>query len=269
MFPAVTVKLDKAFAKAQVDNNTNVLAQLHGIHGQAVGLQVMADIQHAIGHFDNHPIFTLMDTHIESCPASGYSEMLHDVRQCFSQLQLKANRSYSVHTKEARVVFPHQYDFGESVDKIINIVKFLKMLHLPNKTSLDFKLWADFHIKADLIHFELQDDPFEVRLSDSHELMCDECHQSLERQRLLEEKVIELKQSFGEIASGVMVKELYASGQRTNADMYIARSKNCCGIRTSLITFTFHSTEIAALADPTLTGLDAVTNHMKRVDPDR
>jgi hypothetical protein len=268
MFPAVTVKLDKAFAKAQVDNNTNVLAQLHGIHGQAVGLQVMADIQHAIGHFDNHPIFTLMDTHIESCPASGYSEMLHDVRQCFSQLQLKANRSYSVHTKEARVVFPHQYDFGESVDKIINIVKFLKMLHLPNKTSLDFKLWADFHIKADLIHFELQDDPFEVRLSDSHELMCDECHQSLERQRLLEEKVIELKQSFGEIASGVMVKELYASGQRTNADMYIARSKNCCGIRTSLITFTFHSTEIAALADPTLTGLDAVTNHMKRVDPD-
>lgn len=77
--------------------------------------------------------------------------------------------------------------------------------------------------------------------------MCDEYQQSLERQKLLEEKLTELKKSRGELTTGkkdgdwcvclfvmrwhlvcfpgVNVDEMYASLQRTNAEMYIARSQ--------------------------------------------
>ena len=35
-----------------------VSVELHSIHGQVAGMRVTADIQNAVGHFDNHPIFT-------------------------------------------------------------------------------------------------------------------------------------------------------------------------------------------------------------------
>ncbi|KAM7249179.1 hypothetical protein ACFE04_019787 [Oxalis oulophora] len=83
---------------------------------------------------------------------------------------------------------------------------------------------SDILLKVKEIIFEMSDDPFEVSLRDNYELLVDEHQESINRQKLLDEKLNALFKD-RLILPAAKVDELYASLRKINAQVYIQRSQ--------------------------------------------
>ncbi|XP_022101959.1 protein KIAA0100-like isoform X3 [Acanthaster planci] len=220
--------------------------------------------------FEGHPVFVIKSACIEKLVNS--QQLLED-RKSFDSLTTPTNRAWGVYGKSVNMEFPYSYDFASNYDEIINLIKWLKSLHMHKKDrSIEEPLYADVLVRVQTFVLKLHDDPFEVKLGDNYQLMKDERLESERRRELMDNKVAELRQTHGELLSGrktKRVEELYISLERKNMDIYIKRSQrlysNSPGPQ-ALLTLTLTGAEISALADPSMNGTTNIVRLMREID---
>ncbi|XP_033627571.1 protein KIAA0100-like isoform X2 [Asterias rubens] len=233
---------------------------------QGSGLLKVTSPEVIIG-FDGHPIFIIKSVCIEKLVDNG--QLLED-RRSFDTLTSITNRAWGLYGRSVNVEFPYNYDFASNYDEIINLIKWLKQLHMPKKDrSIDEPLYADILLRIQTLVVKLHDDPFEVKLGDNYQLMKDERLESERRREILDNKVAELRQTHGELLSAKRVEELYIALERKNMDIYIKRSQrlysNSPGPQ-PLMTLTVTGAEISALADPSMNGTKNIVKLMRDID---
>ncbi|XP_077995172.1 bridge-like lipid transfer protein family member 2 [Glandiceps talaboti] len=216
-------------------------------------------------HFDEHQVIVIE----EPCFKKLYNnDNIERDRQSFENLQTKSNTGWGIFFKSLDVTFPYQYDFAANYNQIINIFKWLKVVHKKTKSG---KLSSDLLVQIKSVVFKLLDSPFEVKLGDNYELMRDEHRESERRKELLDSKVAELKQAHGELIPAKKIDELYDSLDRKSVDIYMKRSKQLyktSPIRQTLLTWTINGLEFTAICDESLHGKENIIKQLKDIDND-
>ncbi|XP_072163323.1 bridge-like lipid transfer protein family member 2 [Diadema setosum] len=214
--------------------------------------------------FDDRPVITVQAACVEKLVDSP---QLLDDRMSFADLSSK-NRAWGIFMRSLDITFPHQYDFADNYTEIINIRKWLKMLHQKKRVGEE-KLYADILIRAQVFKMQIDDDPFEVKLGVNYELMKDEHAESERRRELLDKKVEDLKRSHGQLLPAKKIEELYISLEKKCIEIFQTRSKSLYAstpMRQALVTFTLTGLEISALADESMNGRTNILRHMRGID---
>ncbi|UYV61491.1 KIAA0100 [Cordylochernes scorpioides] len=215
--------------------------------------------------FNGHVIFDLQQVKV-SCSEENEEGIVY--RTGFKELELKQNKTWSLAFENVKITFPYQFNFAEAfTEKTISIVKWLKILHNVKKSS---SLPSDLIIKAKSLTLQLSDDPFEVKLRDNYVLLRDEYHESLERKKMLDEKVDKLRVTHLLLPTAKL-DELYSSLLYKNSEIYIQRSQQLyqnSPPRDILSLWTLDHLEIVVLADPSIHGTEKVIQTMKEIDTD-
>ncbi|XP_011503485.1 PREDICTED: UPF0378 protein KIAA0100 [Ceratosolen solmsi marchali] len=191
-------------------------------------------------------------------------------RQNAEGFELEWNETWAISIDLVKVCFPYEHQFAKAIqNELFSIRKWLKEIHSFDKKQ-EKTLPCDLVMKIKEWVFEVNDDPFEVRLRDNYELLEDEYKESLKRQAMLDAKVQELCRAHLLLPQG-KVEELYASLNKKNAEIYVQRWKQmqrAGPARTRLIAWTMLDLEIIALVDPSIYGLEHATRTLQEMDPE-
>ncbi|XP_020627121.1 protein KIAA0100-like isoform X2 [Orbicella faveolata] len=194
------------------------------------------------------------------------------VRQQFKQLETLSNTTWIVQVEMLQVHFPFQYNFAASRDELVNVFKMLKSLHRkPKDESYKEPLPADLWIHLENIAFQMEDDPFEVKLRDNYALLLDEMEQWNERQQLLAAKLDEIRKRPGNLLTVKKEEELKRSLEEKNSQIYIRRSQTLyeqTPMRTALLTWEFKSLDLIVLADESYHDQEKAVEVMKQLNSD-
>nr|XP_054749338.1 bridge-like lipid transfer protein family member 2 isoform X1 [Lytechinus pictus] len=215
--------------------------------------------------FDDHHLFVVQAACIEKLVE--HPQLLED-RLSFSHLQSPTNRAWGIFMRSLDIEFPYQYDFADNYTEIINIRKWLKLLHQKKRVGEE-KLYADILIRSQVIKMQMNEDPFEVKLGDNYELIKDERAESEHRRELLDNKVEGLKRNHGQFLPAKKIEELYISLEKKNIEIFLKRSQRLYASTTQrkvLMTLTLTGVEISALADESMNGRENILRHMKEID---
>ncbi|XP_028400324.1 protein KIAA0100-like [Dendronephthya gigantea] len=190
------------------------------------------------------------------------------VRNTVDAFESSTNKLWILDADEICILFPYRFNFGKSLDKLLIVNKLLKQLYRKPRTGLKDPLYADMWIKLKSLSFEIEDDPFEVKLGKNYELLCDEALQWTERERLLEERISEKRKNPGNMLSDKKVEGLYYSLSEKKSKIYIERSVKLYEVdkRTRLCCWEFTDVNLMILADESMNGEEKVVPLMKQID---
>lgn len=217
--------------------------------------------------FDDHAVFNVEGLMVGTLLAS----QIQREREVFKGLD-PYNNAWTVELKKLIVEFPYNYNFSACFEEVVNIFKWLKLVHkIPKKefTSTS-KLPPDLKIKVQEFSVHLCDDPFEEKLRDNYELLRDEWAENEKRRFVLDQKILDIRKAYV-LLPGNSIEDLYTSLAKKSAEIYIQRSKQLyckAPIRSKLFTWQIENLEIVALSDLSYHGKKAVVNHMQQVDSD-
>ncbi|XP_071945413.1 bridge-like lipid transfer protein family member 2 [Antedon mediterranea] len=215
--------------------------------------------------FEGHDLFNVKSVCMEKLIDDP---QLLEERSNSKHLTAPSNKAWGLTIGSLEVDFPYQFDFAANHSAIINIVKWLKMLHFKKKQGEE-PLYADFVLRVKSVIMRIHDDPFEVKMGDFFELMKDEYLESARRLDVLGSKVAELRQNHGELLSSNKISELYTSLAKKNVDIYLKRSQKLYAttpMRVALMTLTLDDLEVIILADPSMNGRKNIIDIMKEID---
>ncbi|BFZ05396.1 hypothetical protein BsWGS_08435 [Bradybaena similaris] len=214
---------------------------------------------------DGHNIFSIVGFQLETLPISH----LKGERERAKDLQDATNKAWGISCHSVDIVFPCKYNFAACYEELMNMVKWLKLVHKMKKKpfTVDSPLPPDISIKFRMLSLEMSDDPFEVKMGLNYELLKDEGNESKKRKEVMDAKLMELqKKQFIPVNKR---EELYASLDKKSSEIYIQRSQqlySAAPIRSQLCTWLMEDLYITALADTSFHGKDNVLKHMKEID---
>ncbi|CAG5125824.1 unnamed protein product, partial [Candidula unifasciata] len=214
---------------------------------------------------DGHNIFTVVGLQVETLPTSH----LKAERERAKSLQDATNRAWGISCHSVDIVFPCQYNFASCYEELMNVVKWVKLVHKVKKKpfTVDSPLPPDVTIRLRMFSVEMSDDPFEVKMGLNYELLKDEGNESKKRREVMDAKLMELqKKQFIPVNKR---EELYASLDKKSAEIYIQRSQQlyrATPVRSQLCTWLMEDLYITALADTSFHGKENVLKHMKEID---
>ncbi|XP_078363340.1 bridge-like lipid transfer protein family member 2 isoform X2 [Oculina patagonica] len=219
--------------------------------------------------FDDLCIFKLETISIKRL--AQVEEVLR-VRQQFKQLETQSNTTWIIQVEMMQVCFPFLFNFAASRDELVNVFKMLKSLHKkPKDESYKEPLPPDLWIHFENIAFEMEDDPFEVKLRDNYALLLDEMEQWNERQQLLAAKLDEIRKRPGNLLTVKKEEELKRSLEEKNSQIYIRRSQTLYDqtpMRTTLLMWEFQGLDLIVLADESYHDQEKATEVMKQLNSD-
>ncbi|CEF66821.1 UPF0378 protein KIAA0100 [Strongyloides ratti] len=216
---------------------------------------------------DSHPIFHFEHPLIQMI--LNEPEMFA-IRQGMESLHTKTNKTWLWSAELASAIFPYEYNFASAYEEVINSIKWMKKVHnhVPKPFLESSPLPSDVKISIKKFNFQMNDDPFEIRLQANYELMVDEAYESERRRRVMEEKISEGGKQFdGEIGQN-LIEELYTNLRRKNCQIYIDRCKKMDVLRNQLFYWTITDLCIRAFADISLHGKDNVIKLMRKFNPE-
>lgn len=219
--------------------------------------------------FDNQSIFKFETISIKRL--QQVEEVLK-ARQQFRELKTQNNTTWIIQAEMTQVCFPFMFNFAASRDELVNVFKMLKSLHgKPKDESYVEQLPPDLWLNFERITFEIEDDPFEVKLRDNYALLLDEMEQWDERQQLLAAKLDEIRKKPGNLLTVKKEEELKRSLEEKNSQIYIRRSQTLyeqTPMRTALLTWEFHGLDLIVLADESYHGQEKAMKIMKQLNSD-
>ncbi|CAI9740932.1 Hypothetical predicted protein [Octopus vulgaris] len=257
----------RAVFSANLPGNHNMTIFIDGLVLSKTSKDVLTEIPQVDIHFDDNSIFYIEDLLLESFSESP----LQREREAFKEIS-PYNRALIVSMKKLSINFPYEYNIGVCFEEVINITKWLKLVHKIKRKEFtsSSKLPPDIKIKIQEFCITLGDDPFEVTLNFNYELLQDEWVESEKRRFVLDQKILNIQKSHGLLPCN-RFEELYTSLAKKSAEIYIQRSKQLYAkspIKAQLLNCQMENLEIVALADLSYHGKEAVVEHMKQVDPD-
>ncbi|XP_013416630.1 protein KIAA0100 [Lingula anatina] len=250
---------------ALLSNQHKIIFSAPEVVGRVQLPEVLMQLDVCSVAFDHHDIFKLRGAVISFLPKSEALEIER------TDLELKTNRVLDISFNNFSVIFPNKFNFAACFEEVVNMVKWLKLIHKKTKRpfTIDSPLPPDVRLSTKNLTIQVSDDPFEVKLGDNYDLLCDEYNESRKREAALDRKIAELKRQYGLLPSG-KVEELYSNLKKKNAEIYIQRSRLLYQepLRTKLFTWTMQDLEIIALADRSLHGKENVVKHLQEIDHD-
>lgn len=264
---SVRVEMGATRLTAHVSEENYIL-----LHADALMISKHAGSMHLrspslIFSFDDNNIVSFNELDVEM--NEELTEMqLH--RDAFPFLTTPHNRVWVFTCPSLSLEFPYQYNFSNTFDMAISVLKWLKTLHRPHRlASFEQRLPPDLVFKISQFSFIFLDDVFEIKLRDNYELMKDESKESAKRLQLLDKKVAELRKQHGELLPARKIEELYSSLEKKHIEIYIQRSRRLYAntpMRKSLLTWTVSDLELVVLADEALHGPEKVIEQMRDID---
>ncbi|XP_065055102.1 bridge-like lipid transfer protein family member 2 isoform X3 [Rhopilema esculentum] len=213
--------------------------------------------------FDENPILKFQEIELGKIE----SEDLQESRSKFSEISAKNDRAFLLVMEACRMTFPYKFDFATSLEKLLNVFKMLKVLHKkPKAPGYQEPLPPDLRICCSILTFELEDDPFEVRLEQNYLLRMDEMEECQEREKKLKER---LKDIQGAFVSSNKMEEIMNSLAAKNSQIYIKRSKAIYQDneeRSILFKYAVRDFDLKIMADKCFHGKDNVLQNMKKID---
>uniref|UniRef100_A0A6G1S903 UPF0378 protein KIAA0100 n=1 Tax=Aceria tosichella TaxID=561515 RepID=A0A6G1S903_9ACAR len=193
---------------------------------------------------------------------------------CGYKLYDDLNALLNVDIETVNLTFPYKYDFSAAFnEKLMGIFKWLKKYHKnPNKKKRPDEGPVDFDIglRVNKVSFEIEDDPFEIRMRTNYMLLEDEYHEQLKRDQTLQDKINELKRTNLMLASSI-VEELNRALAKKNSDIYIQRSKQLYTSevrRVPLFSITIDEADLKILADSSFHKHDDITSMIINLNPE-
>ncbi|CAL1528280.1 unnamed protein product, partial [Lymnaea stagnalis] len=214
---------------------------------------------------DGNNIFKISGFQLETLAVS----YLKVERERAKTLQSPTNKAWSISFDSVEILFPHQYNFADCYEEVINTVKWLKLVHKMKRQpfTAESPLPPDLTLSIKMLSIEMSDNPFEVKMGLNYELLKDEGIESKKRKEVMDMKLMDLqKKQFIPVNKR---EELYASLHKKSSEIYIQRSQKLCNdapIRTQLFTWLMEDVQITALADVSFHGKDNVLKHMQEID---
>ena len=215
---------------------------------------------------DNSEILNLEDLVLSAVPRS---EKLSAERRRMEGAVLESNKCFLVAVKSFTITQPYQFNFYQIVlQEFVGVFKWLKLLHKKEKSNTNSELPRDILINIQHFKFEFADDPFEIKLRDNYVLREDEYLESQKRLQIFRQKIEEFKKK-NLMFPKEKIEELLTNLSKKNADIFVQRAKELGKVqsRTPLFECNLGHVEMAALADPSMQGRDAVLGHMMQCDP--
>uniref|UniRef100_A0AC35UCY3 Fmp27_GFWDK domain-containing protein n=1 Tax=Rhabditophanes sp. KR3021 TaxID=114890 RepID=A0AC35UCY3_9BILA len=197
-------------------------------------------------------------------------EEMSEIRKGMAELETRANKTWVWSADALSAVFPYDFNFATAWEEVINSIKWMKKVHkhIPKPFTADSPLPSDVKICINKFTFQINDDPFEVKLQENYELQVDEVYEMERRRRLMCDKIrIIAKQYVGEAKDG-MIEALNNGLKLKNSQLYIDRNKNMGPSRTQLFVWTITDWHIRAFADSALHGKENVIKLMQQFNPE-
>lgn len=144
----------------------------------------------AIISIDGSDIFTIKGLQLNQIHDH---QIIREERLDYENFLLPWNKTWGLTIDLFKASFPYQHDYADAVqNEFISVFKWLKLMHGKEKTPFtkNSPLPSDLLINVREFLFEMNDDPFEVKLRDNFELLQDEFNENLKRQKMLKDKVI-------------------------------------------------------------------------------
>jgi len=213
--------------------------------------------------FDKNAIFKLLEAEVRR--VSG--ERFKCNREKYDNISPQNDNALYIEMEKFQSIFPHQFDFASSLECLLNIFKMLKKLHIKAKPA-NYKepLPPDLHIVCSVLTFELEDDPFEVKIEQNYLLQLDEMDECAEREMKLKQR---LKDIQGAFVSSKKMEEIMRNLAAKNAQIYIKRSMAIHqdnGKRSVLFKCAVRDLDLMVLADNSFHGRDKVLEKLKAID---
>ncbi|XP_022666195.1 protein KIAA0100-like isoform X2 [Varroa jacobsoni] len=223
-----------------------------------------------IWRFDKHDIFTFEKVEYALCPVNEESRLLRRHFKSSGAVEQEANRRWLLSFGHIGVEFPHDYNFAEAFSEdFILCFKWMRLVHGKKRVpfTTESPLPADLTVRAKSVSFEIQDDPFEVKLRQNYQLLEDEYFESCKRRQTLDQKIDKLRRT-NILISEATIAELYQGLDKMNSEQYIKRSRQLYeSSKLSLVHWTFKHLEFSAMADPSFHGKERVVAVIKHLNP--
>lgn len=259
----------------EIDANQNLCAETQALEVDALfpgQKTIQSDLIRIT--FDDQATVACALVSVSYHPAPGLPCLL-DRKQnsCGYKLHDDANSLLSLEIETVNLLFPYKYDFSDAFnEKLMGIVKWLKKYHKkpsdrrPDDCAIDF----DISLRINKVTFEVEDDPFEIKLRTNYMLLEDEYHEQSKRDQTLQEKINELKRTNMMLASSI-VDELYRALAKKNSDIYIQRSRQLYASESRqvpLFSVTIDEADLKILADSTFHKHTDIKSIINNLDPE-
>ncbi|CAD6190928.1 unnamed protein product [Caenorhabditis auriculariae] len=210
-------------------------------------------------------IITAVNVMICSRPSD---EAMTASRIAFASLDSEVNKVWTWAAEKLHYRLPFEFNFAQVFDEFVNIFKWIKLVHEVKKKpfTAESPLPSDIRIEFKEVILELEDDDFETRLQQSHELKQDEVYECERRSQILQERLIALKKTVP-LISKETIDEIMASLLQKNSEIYIQRWNRTELDQRPLFISKWTGWSMRAFADKSLHGTDRCVELMKIFDP--
>ncbi|VDN02377.1 unnamed protein product [Thelazia callipaeda] len=227
---------------------------------------LMIEMPQFVASLDGHPILTIEKFRVQK---QMFDAGMDIGRSEFKNLKNRTNKVWMWSANAVIFVFPYNYNFAACYDEIINVWKWMKLVHnwVRKPFTVESPLPCDLRFSIKKASLQINDDPFEVQLQNNYELMVDEVYECERRRQMLDQKLEQLQKT-RPFLSQSKADELHRSLIKKNAEIYIERSKKLPSSRKHIFLWSITNFEIHAYADLTLHGKENALNHLKAFNPE-